>query len=143
MMQRLAKRNYDAPFAQIQRTNPPPQDTAYLNAMGNYGKQDWKKAITMFSMVSDTHRLYKRALYYTAHSYAGLKEYETAHAIFSNPAFTEGQYVDQADWNRVLMRMLLKHPASEIITNLEVIADNPNHFFNDKATLLLEKLKRK
>ncbi len=143
LMQRLAKRNYDAPFAQIQRSNPPPQDTTYLNAMAAFGSQDWKKAITLFEMVSDTHRLYKRALYYRAHSYVGLNEYEAAHAIFSNPAFTEGQYVYQADWNRVLMRMYLKHPTREIISNLEIIADDSKHFFNERAILLLEKLKKK
>lgn len=141
LMQRLAKRNYDAPFAQIQRSNPPPQDTTYLNAMAAFGKQDWKSAIKLFTMVPDTHHLFKRALYYSAHSYVGLKKYEAAHAIFSNPAFTEGQYVQQTDWNRVLMRMYLKHPTDEIVNSLEVIAHDPKHFFNEKAKLLLEKLK--
>ena len=136
----LANKFYVTPLPQIQRPNAPPEDTLYEKGMRAFAAKDWATAISSFSSIEESYRFYNRALYYLAHSYIGVKEYQKALEIFNQHHFTSGQYKQQAEWNKLLMEMKLKTKMEMIIVELKRISDDQDHLFRNEAILLLKKL---
>ena len=139
-MHRLANENYEVPFPQIQRAKVPAEDSLFYAAMAAFGRTNWKNAISLFNQIEVSHPMHQRILYYMAHAFVGLGEYEKALALFNNPVLKDGQYVQQTEWNKVLMRMFLKHPKEEIIIDLAAIANNNEQFYHDQAKQVLKQL---
>ena len=140
--ERLAHEYYMSPFAQIPRSVIPPGDTLYQEGMVHFANKKYKEAIDAFSQVPREHPQFERSAYYQGHSLAGMRDYEGAFEIFTNQIFTDGPYVQQAEWYAVLMRMFLHEKSDVISTHLHRIADQPDHFYKDQATELLKKLEK-
>jgi TolA-binding protein len=137
---RLAQEYYTRPFAQIPRAMIPPGDTLYQEGMVHFANKRFKEAIDAFSQVSQDHPQFERTAYYQGHSLAGMREYRAAFEIFTHRIFKDGPYVQQAEWYAALMLMFLNEEPDVISTHLLHIAGQPEHFYKEKATELLNKL---
>ena len=142
-MPHLAKKYYAAPLAQIQRSDASPEDSLYQNGMKAFTNKEWSDAINYFSLIEKSYPHYARSFYYLAHAYIGKKKYDKALAIFEDPIFKQGQFEQQAEWNKILIKMFLDYPKDEIISDLNQIANNQDHLYRDKAKELLERINPK
>ena len=138
--QYLAKQHYVLPLPQIQRPNAPSGDSLYEKGMRAFSGHDWETAINSFSKIEEYNMFHNRAMYYLAHSYAGIKEYEKALEILGQEDFASGQYAQPAEWNRILMQMQLDVQKDSILSQLRKIENNPTHLFREEASELLRKL---
>ena len=136
----LTKESYTAPLAQIQRSKVAPQDSLYSQGMRAYGQKDWGEAISIFSAIPTSHPYYIRSLYYTAHAFAGKRDYEKALDIFNDLVLMSGQYAEASEWNKVWMKILLKYPQEEIMADLKQIESKPGHSYQGKAQALAKQL---
>lgn len=141
-MHRLAMKYYEPPLSQIRPANPPPDDSIYLRGMAAYGDRKWDEAISSYEKINPDHRFHERALYYTGHAYAGRRNYQAAMSIFDNELFDDGQYIHQASWNKILMKMLLKYPETEVLADLDALKDNENEAIKSKVIEMMERLNK-
>ena len=137
----IAREYYSAPFAEINRSELT-TNTVFNNGMTAFSQQKWKEAIDAFDQVDPQDSSYQLSLYYTAHAYAGLQDFENSLAGFTDALLRNSEFKQQAEWNALLMRMMLNRPKKEIIDDLSMIANQPDHFYTGRAKNILERINK-
>jgi thioredoxin-like negative regulator of GroEL len=139
-LERLADAYYAPPLADLQRSEPGYEDKDFQAAMEAFNTENWKRAAGLFSQIKTDHPGYEQAQYFLAHALAGEKQYEHAKELFDKMSVENGAYEQQAEWNRALMELYLNYPKNKIIDALQGIADDNEHFYQDKAKELVSRL---
>jgi tetratricopeptide (TPR) repeat protein len=139
-VQRLAREYYAAPLAEVQRSDTPGEDSFFQKGMLAFAQKDWDQAISAFRQMSTTDSDYPRGLYFEAHALVAGKRYAEALTLFTDTVFRNSPLEQQAEWNSVLMLMYLQYPTPEIRDALQRITNNPDHFYKNKATEVLNEL---
>jgi len=138
----IAKEFYTAPLAEVKRSTSSSEDSLFRAGMEAFGRKQWKNSITAFNQIPESHPSHDRVIFYMAHAFAGAGVYEKALALFSNPAFNQGQYLQQAQWYRILMKMYLNRPIEDYLYEIEHIASEPHLFYSNDAKEILKKMKK-
>lgn len=137
----LAHEYYSTPFAEVNRSNTQAND-AFTKGMSAFSRQKWQEAIVAFDATDSSHASYEQSLYFRAHAYAELQNFEKALSSFNELASGNGEFRQQAEWNALLMHMMLNHPKNEIRSGLTSFANQPDHFYAGKAKEILERINK-
>lgn len=140
-LERLADGYYAPPLADLQRSEPGYEDKAFQDAMEAFNTENWNRAAEIFGQIKTDHPGYQQAQYFLAHALVGEKQYQPAKDLFDKMSVENGAYEQQAEWNRTLMELYLNYPQDKIIAALQRIADDTEHFYQDKAKELVQELK--
>lgn len=138
-MKTIAEEYYSLPFAENNRSELN-SNTAFSAGMTAFSQQKWEEAINSFGQVDSSQQVYEQSLYFSAHAYAGLDNFEKALSIFNDLSSTNSPLKQQAEWNAILMSMMLNFPRTGIIQRLESIANDRQLFYSAKAKEVLDKL---
>ncbi len=139
----LAGKFYKTPEVTPMRSDPSAEDSLYQIGMNAFAQKKWAKAVTAFNQVAVTHPLHVRIMYYMAHAFVGNAEYDKALALFNNQELNNGEYVQQTEWYRILVKMFLNKPEEEIIPELNAIASEPHLYYSNDAKEILKRMKVK
>lgn len=102
----------------------------------------WAEATAFFEAIPDTDSRYAEAQYWLGHAALQSKEYDRALTAFRNTAaLRDIKFSERAEWDLVLTYLAAgRSDAADFKTNLDRIANNPNHSFYSKAQTLQQKL---
>jgi tetratricopeptide (TPR) repeat protein len=139
----IASKFYQPPIAQDQLPNLSAEDSLYHIGTNAFAHKKWEKAITAFNQISITHPLHLRIMYYIAHAFVGIGEYDKALALLNSQELNNGEYTQQTEWSRILVKMFLNKPKEEIVPDLKAFASEPHLYYCNEAKEILKQMKVK
>ena len=106
-----------------------------------YQEGNYAQATQFFRNVVLDDPRYPAAQYYLGQSLKTMKNYAEAAEAFENVLSSDDiRFIEQAEWNNVLMKLADKQPESTYRPLLDKIADDENHTFHRRAVRLQSKL---
>jgi hypothetical protein len=140
--EKLALTYYEAPLADLERSDHTSQDSIYQSGMIAFDQKNWKQAAVAFQKIESTHPLHVQAQYFLAHALVGDRRFSEAETLFNELALKPGQYRQQSQWNGILVLLRLDASQEILMENLKPIVSDPTHFYYHKAQELQQDLRK-